>query len=146
LNSDKYRVKIKDLAKKCNPDIFKFATTAEVKPLKGIIGQDRAVRALAFGLDMNNDGYNIYLSGFFGTGKTTLAREMLDKKARSREVPDDWCYVNNFKSIESPKALRLPAGVGKVFKQDIAENMDKVLKQIVKALESEDFRYKKNAI
>lgn len=146
LNTDKCKVKATDLDNKCDPSIFKFASTAEVKPLKGIIGQDRAVRSLEFGLDMENEGYNIYLSGPFGTGKTTLAQDMLHKKARRRKVPPDWCYVYNFKKPDCPKALQLPAGVGKEFKEDLADSMDLLLKHTVKSFESNEFDLKKSAI
>ncbi|HNX92265.1 MAG TPA: AAA family ATPase [Syntrophomonas sp.] len=144
--NDSCKVKAKDLRKSCNPSIFKFETTAEIKPLKGIIGQERAVRSLDFGLDIDNDGYNIYLSGAFGTGKTTLAREMLEKKARRKKAPQDWCYVHNFKQPDCPQALRLPAGMGRQFKQDVAEAMEEVMQQTLKAFESQDFNSKKSTI
>ncbi|HBQ24831.1 MAG TPA: ATP-dependent protease, partial [Syntrophomonas sp.] len=116
MDNKKFRLKAKDLRKECKTNIFKFNSTAEVKPLRGIIGQERAVRTLDFGLNIDNPGYNIYLAGVFGTGKTTLAREMLEKKATQEPVPSDWCYVHNFKKPDCPKALELPAGKGKEFK------------------------------
>lgn len=146
MNTNQYRVKAKDLCKSCNPSIFKFNTTAEVKPLKGIIGQERAVRSLDFALDINNEGYNIYLSGAYGTGKTTLAREMLEKKAVHRPVPSDWCYVYHFKQPEAPQALELAAGKGKEFKKDVTSGMELLMQQTLKALAGQDFDYKKSAI
>ncbi len=142
----KYQVKTKDLCKNCKPTMFKFSSTAEIEPLPGIIGQDRAVRSLGFGLDINNEGYNIYLAGSFGTGKTTLAKKMLNEKAESKSVPPDWCYVNNFNNMESPHALQIPAGMGQDFKKDVNVNMDMVIKLIVKAFEGEEFELKKSAI
>lgn len=146
MNTNKYLVKTKDLRKECNPDLFKFASTAEIEPLRGIIGQDRAVRSLDFGLNIDNPGYNIYLAGVFGTGKTTLAREMLEKKAARKPVPSDWCYVHNFKKPDSPRALQLPAGKGKEFKKDLEEQLDNIISQIRQAFEGEDFEFKKNQI
>jgi len=146
LNIDKYRVKAKELSKKCSPAIFKFASTAEVKPLKGIIGQDRAVRSLDFGLNIDNPGYNIYLAGVFGTGKTTLAREMLLRKAAREPVPPDWCYVHNFKKADSPQALKLPAGKGQEFKKDVETQVENAVSHITQAFEGEDFEFKKNQI
>lgn len=146
MNIDKYRVKAKDLCKSCNPSMFKFNTTAEVKPLKGIIGQERAVRSLDFALDINNEGYNIYLAGAYGTGKTTLAREMLEKKALKKPVPSDWCYVHNFKQADAPRVLELAAGLGKEFKKDVAGGMDLLMQQTLKALAGQDFDFKKSAI
>ncbi len=146
MNNDRLTVKAKDLRKNCNPSIFKFQTTAEIKPLKGIIGQERAVRSLDFGLDIENEGYNIYLSGAFGTGKTTLAREMLEKKARRKKVPPDWCYVHNFKQHDCPRALQLPAGKGREFKRDVAGAMEEFMQQALKVLESQDYNSKKSTI
>jgi len=146
LNSKTYRVNARYLCKKCNPSIFKFKSTAEIEPLKEVIGQERAVRSLLFGLDIDDSTYNIYLAGILGTGRTTLACELLKEKAANEPVPSDWCYVHNFKNPDFPKALELPAGKGKVFKKDISVEIEKVIKQIVKAFESEDFDYKKNEI
>lgn len=146
MKTDKYRVKANHLCKHCNPSMFKFSSTAEVKPLKGIIGQDRAVRSLDFGLNMENEGYNIYLSGAFGTGKTTLARDLLEKKAAHKPVPSDWCYVHQFKQPDTPKALELAAGLGKEFKKDVASGIELLMQQTLKAFEGQDYDYKKSAI
>jgi len=146
LDSRAYRVNARYLHKKCNPSIFKFKSTAEIEPLVGIIGQDRAVHSLSFGLDISDSTYNIYLAGILGTGRTTLIRELLQKKASSEPVPSDWCYVHNFKNPDSPKAIKLPAGKGIAFKKDVSVEIEKVTKQIVRAFESEDFDYKKNEI
>jgi len=146
MNVNQYRLKVKQLRKECSPSLFRFQSTAELQPLRGIIGQDRAVEALSLGLDMNNQGYNIYLAGPFGTGKSSLAREMLEERASARPAPSDWCYVYNFRENDAPIALRLPPGQGKVFKQDISTSIDNIVKSIVKAFESEDFENKKNSI
>ncbi|MCX5780093.1 MAG: AAA family ATPase, partial [Firmicutes bacterium] len=146
MDSNKCQLKTQDLSKNCRPSFFKFASTAEIEPLKGIIGQDRAVRSLSFALDIDNEGYNIYLAGYFGTGKTTLALEMMAQKANLNPVPADWCYVNNFKNIESPRALSLAAGMGQEFKKDVAANMDIVLRHIANAFEGQEFDVKKTAL
>lgn len=146
MDISKYQLKVKDLSTKCKLSSLKFTSTAEVEPLKGIIGQNRAIRSLDFALDIENEGYNIYLAGYLGTGKATLARKMLEEKALEKKVPNDWCYVNNFKNVECPHALSLPAGLGREFKQDVAANMDAVLKHIVKAFEGEEFEEQKSAI
>lgn len=146
MNTNQYRLKARDLRKSCNPSIFKFESTAELKPLSGIIGQDRAVRALSLGLEVANQGYNIYLAGPFGTGKSSLAREMLDAKAATKKVPSDWCYVYNYKEPDMPRALRMNPGQGREFKKDIAHYLDKSVKNIIKAYEGEDFEFKKNAM
>ncbi|MDD3269617.1 MAG: AAA family ATPase, partial [Syntrophomonadaceae bacterium] len=146
MNNNKYKVKLKDLRKNCNPAIFKFQSTAELKPLNGIIGQERASRSLDFGLNIEKPGYNIYLAGAFGTGKNALAREVLEKKAVDKPVPPDWVYCYNFKQPDSPRAFALSAGKGAEFKKDLASHMDKIVKKIIKALESDEFEAKKNAL
>lgn len=146
MNTSQYRLKVKQLRKDCSPGVFRFESTAELRPLSGIIGQDRAVQALTLGLDMNNQGYNIYLAGPFGTGKSSLAREMLEERASTQAVPSDWCYVYNFRETDTPVALKLLPGQGKVFKQDINSGIDAIIKSIVKAFEGEDYESKKNSI
>lgn len=146
MNINKYRVRPGQLRKICQPSIFKFDSTAELKPLKRIIGQERALRSLDFGLDMEIPGYNIYLSGPLGTGRTTLAKNMLDEKASKKPVPPDWCYVYNFAVPDSPKKLKMPPGKGREFARDMATQVEKMIKSIIKALEGEDFENKKSRI
>ncbi len=146
MDINQFRLKPRDLARTCQPSTFRFTSTADIDPLQGIIGQERAVRSLGFAMDIKNEGYNVYLAGYFGTGKTTLAREMLNKKASAEPVPNDWCYVNNFKEHECPIALSLPAGWGQRFRQDVATAMDDFAKNIGKAFENETFELQKAAL
>lgn len=145
MNKSKYRVTAASLSKKCNASIFKFKSTEEIEPLEGIIGQNRAVRALSLGLEIGSPGYNLYLAGAFGTGKTSLARKMLEEKAASRTIPDDWCYVFNYREPDKPKALRMAAGRGREFKQDISLHVDDYIQQVTKAYEGEEYEFQKNA-
>ncbi|MDD2620166.1 MAG: ATP-binding protein [Syntrophomonadaceae bacterium] len=146
MNNNKYRLKSKELRKNCNPALFKFQSTADLKPLNEIIGQERAFRSLDFGLDIAKPGYNIYLAGAFGTGKNALARKVLEQKAKDKPVPADWVYCYNFKQPDCPRALELSAGQGAQFKKDISTQMDKIIKHIIKAFESEEYEAKKNVI
>lgn len=146
MNINKYCVKNKDLCKKTNPAVFKFDTTADIEPLKGIIGQERATRSLEFALDIDIQGYNIYLAGSFGTGKTTLAAEMVKEKAQKEEVPPDWCYVYNFKNPDSPRAISLPAGQGLELRKAVAASIEDIVEQIAKAFGSQDYVQQKNQI
>ena len=97
----------------CVPTDFNFQTTAELDPLDGIIGQERAVKALDFGLSVKMKGYNIYMAGPSGTGKTTYARRSAETLAINEPVPSDWCYVYNFDNPKMPIALSFVAGDGK---------------------------------
>ena len=93
-----YELDYNQLKKTCSPSDFIFQSTAELTPLRGIIGQERAVKALDFGLAVKMKGYNIYMSGPSGTGKTTYALSSAEKLAATEPVPKDWCYVYNFQN------------------------------------------------
>ena len=90
----KYReLSVKELRRVCDPDIFHFSSTAELPVLNKIIGQERAVRATTFGIDIESPGYHIFALGPAGTGKTTMIKDLLDRRSTDRPVPDD--YVSN---------------------------------------------------
>jgi len=96
------------LRKECDPKLMRCETTEELSPLEEIIGQERAVKALRFGLGIEQLGFNIYVAGYPGTGRTTAVKDFLEEIAKKKQVPSDWCYVNNFKNSYEPKAIRLP--------------------------------------
>jgi len=114
-------------------------STAELTPLKEIIGQDRAVRALQFGLNIQDKGFNIYISGIPGTGRMTAIVNFLEAIAKTRPVPTDWCYVNNFQNPNRPNALRLPAGKGVEFRKDMEAFVAEVRKVLSTAFESDEY-------
>jgi lon-related putative ATP-dependent protease len=121
-------------------------TTEELTPLEGIIGQDRAVKALKFGLNIENDGFNIYVSGYSGTGRTTGVKEFVEELAKSKPVPPDWCYINNFKNSYEPNAIKLPQGKGRIFRDDIKNFIDSIRNLIPKAFENKDYLEKKDSL
>ncbi|MFA5869127.1 MAG: AAA family ATPase [Candidatus Bathyarchaeia archaeon] len=129
--------------KRCTTEIADCASTAELEPLQQIIGQDRAVKALQFGLKMKDGGFNIYVSGMAGTGRKTTIVNFLQEMAKGMPVPPDWCYVVNFKDPSRPNALKLPAGKGKAFRDDMDKFVDEVKKELQKAFESEDYAQKR---
>ena len=90
---------------KCNPAMFKCDSTGDLNPFEGIIGQDRALSALKFGLNIRKSGFNIFVSGLAGTGKTTVIKSFLDALATKKEIPSDWCYVYNFKDSDRPQCF-----------------------------------------
>ena len=130
----------------CTPDNFSFQTTAELTPLEGIIGQERAVKALDFGLSVKMNGYNIYMSGPSGTGKTTYAKRSSEKLAITEAVPLDWCYVYNFQNPKKPLALSFDPGKGKIFKEDMTKLVTAIKKELPKAFHSEDYEKQKLSI
>ncbi|MFQ6616379.1 MAG: Lon protease family protein [Fidelibacterota bacterium] len=121
-------------------------TTARVKPLKGIIGQDRAVRALRFGLDIRAIGFNTYVAGPPGIGKMTAVESFLGALAEDKETPPDWCYVNNFSDPYLPKICRMPSGKGRQLREDMKGLIDHVRRQLPKVFESSEYEAKRSAV
>lgn len=109
----------KRLRKRCNPSQFRFSTTDELHEEEDIIGQERAVEALQFGLDAELKGFNIYVMGPPGLGKHTLTKKMVIRQSRLLSLASDWCYVYNFNNPLSPKVLKLPSGMGNQFHDDM---------------------------
>jgi lon-related putative ATP-dependent protease len=136
----------KELRRECDPtSLMSCETTEELSPLDGILGQERAVRALKFGLEIKETGFNVYVAGPSGTGRTTAVRDFLEEIAKAKPEPSDWCYVNNFRSPYQPKAISLPSGKGREFQEDIANLVNKARRALPKAFESEDYATKKEA-
>ena len=134
-----------ELRKECDPRLMKCDTTEELSPLEEIIGQERAIRALRFGIDIKERGFNIYVAGVPGTGRTTTVKNFLEEVAKTKPVPNDWCYVYNFQNSYEPNAISLPPGKAKVFQKDVANLIDEVRKGLPKAFESEDYTAKREA-
>jgi predicted ATP-dependent protease len=130
----------------CDPLSFEFETTETVAPLEGIVGQERAVRSMEFGLSIKHRGYNIFMTGLTGTGKISYAQSLISRIAAKEEVPDDWCYVNNFESPGHPVALRLPPGQGYSFKKDMEELVESLKLEIPKAFAADDYERQKSAL
>ncbi|HPL63289.1 MAG TPA: ATP-binding protein [Syntrophales bacterium] len=124
----------------CDPDALRFETTKECSYYKGIIGQERAVKAITLGLQIDSPGYNIFASGRAGTGKTSTIMALLEQLDLGRGIPDDICYVNNFKNPDMPKVITLPAGMGKKFQEDMDEMVSFLKRQIPFIFESESFK------
>ena len=108
-----------DLRCTCDPAVFKFKDTSEIEPLDEVIGQKRAVEAIDFGLNMQSPGYNIFVTGLEGTGKSTIVMDILNRFAQDRPTPDDWCMVNNFDDKFRPHAIALPPGKAHIFSKSM---------------------------
>ena len=106
-------------------------------PAKAIIGQERAVKALKFGLGTKGLGFNIFVAGVPGTGKQTAVRHFLRDIARQESAPSDWCYVNNFTDPYQPKRLSLPKGQAHVFRNDVYKFLLHAKTTLIKVFESE---------
>ncbi len=133
------------LRRECDASFMRCETTQKLVPLKGIIGQERAVRALKFGLGIRERGFNIYVAGFPGTGRTTAVKNFVEEIARGEPAPPDWCYINNFSNQYEPKAIKLPSGKGKAFQDDMKSLIENIRTALPKAFESDDYTAKREA-
>lgn len=141
-----WEVPVEKLRLVCDSAELDFATTEEIEPLKELLGQERAAKALDFGLSVPNRGYNIYISGPSGTGKTSFARNMLSTKAKDRPTPPDWCYVYNFRNPDQPLAISLPPGDGRVFRHDLEQLIEVLRRELPKVFNGEEYERLKNRI
>ena len=134
------------LYNQANFDGLDFKTTSDLNELTDLLGQPRASAALQFGMGMDQKGYNIFALGPTGTGKQQILRDYFEKRAAEEPVPDDWCYVNNFVEQHKPKAIRLPAGQGLVFRNDLNDLVEGLSTALTAAFESEEYQTRRQAI
>jgi predicted ATP-dependent protease len=130
----------------CNEGEFDFETTEELPELEGTIGQERALKSLEFGFGITDCGFNLFLAGETGTGRSSTIRNMLKKLAKEQPTPADWCYVYNFKDADLPITLSLPSGEGSQLEKDMKELLEGVKADIPKALDSKDYESHKAAV
>ena len=138
-------MKIKPLApsqlyKPCNLEQLSFTSTEELDDADTVLGQDRAIAAIKFGIRINKSGYNIFAMAPDGTGKLTIITQLAEHEAGRQPVPSDWCYVHNFKQPAKPKAIRLEPGEGKGFQDDMAELIDELSVGIPAAFDGDEYR------
>ena len=135
-----------DLRKTVDPDALGFKTTADLEPAQGLIGQDRAFKAIDFGLSMKAHGFNIFVLGPAASGKSTAVRAHVSKVAADSPQPDDWVYVNRFDDPRRPRALALPAGRARAFSEGVNAALRELLATLPSAFASEDHRARRRAI
>ncbi len=128
------------LCQRCDPTQFTFANTSELDDLAENLGQKRARDAIAFGLGIRREGYNLFVLGPAGAGKQTLLRQILAREATALPAPPDWCYVHNFDSPHQPRALRLPAGRGSRLRDDMRRLVEDLLAAVPQAFDSDQYR------
>jgi lon-related putative ATP-dependent protease len=133
------RLTPEQLRRSFDPAQFDFSSTEELPEFKGIIGQDRALGSISFGINIKSPGYHMYALGPVGTGKKTIIGKFLKKDAADKPVPDDWLYVNNFDDSDKPKAIRLPAGMGKKLQEDLDQLVEELKNEVPKAFESKEY-------
>ncbi len=152
--SSQFKVPAEMLTWRCDMSLLPFTCTADMTPLEDFIGQERAIRAIEFGLGVNKPGFNIFVTGLTGTGKTTIIKSFL-KKVTAEKVPsetdgpfpEDWCYVYNFHDPDRPHILKIRRGWGKVLKADMEELIQTLQGEAKKTFESEAFaRQRQSAV
>lgn len=135
---DEKRLDLSALRNRISKESFEFETTADIDPLVGTVGQERALEALEDGLGMKMTGFNVYACGQIGTGRNSTVRARVATKARNMPTPSDWVYVYNFDTEEQPLAIQLPTGKGRQLAEDMEEFVAECKEEIPKAFESEE--------
>ncbi len=146
METKNYEVPFDKLRWECDPKIFKFKCTKDLAPLREFVGQQRATRAVEFGINMANAGYNIYVAGLTGTGKTSMVKTYIERVIKDQEARgetsqlDDWCYLYNFKEPDSPQIINLPQGKGKAFRSAMTSLLNKIREGLGEAFSSEEYK------
>ena len=143
--AEQYRIGWEQACWTCNSEAFSFQCTDELSPLDRFIGQDRAQEALRFGLEVDKPGYNLFVTGLTGTGKTSAIKAHLqsivaDLNGKDQRKPiSDWTYVYNFEDTDRPLALRLSPGTGKTLRYRMSEMLRMLGEDIPKVFKSEEY-------
>ncbi len=141
-----FEISIDDLFRKCDRRQFDFKDTSELDPLETVIGQERAVQAIDFGLNMKSAGYNIFVTGPVGTGKTTIVGEIVGQHAQREQRPPDWILVNNFSDAYRPVAIAVPSGCAHDFSRRMRKLVDELRQALPKAFSDKDFQERQAAL
>ncbi len=151
--STKFEVPAEKLTWRCDLSFLPFTCTAEMTPLEDFIGQDRAMRAIEFGLGVNKPGFNIFVTGLTGTGKNSIIKAYLKKITSAHGVPpadapapEDWCYVYNFSDADRPQALKIRRGWGKMLKADMEQLIQNLQREAKKMFESDDYAHQRQSM
>jgi lon-related putative ATP-dependent protease len=129
-----------------DPAVLGFATTAELEPISGLIGQERALKAIQFGANMKSHDFNMFVLGPPASGKSTAVKQYLEKKARLEKPVDDWVYVNNFEDQNRPRAIRLPSGRARPLAKAMIGVIDELRSVLPAIFEGEDYQARRRAI
>ncbi len=142
----KNELSVKDLKMTCNTNLFKFETTKDLQPIRTGIGQERGIKALEFGLEVDVKGNNLFIEGPSGVGKTMYTKNYLKKIAVKKKTPSDWCYIYNFEDKHCPVAVELPAGQGVEFRDAMDGFIKEIKKDIKKTFNADDLEREKTLI
>ncbi len=137
---------VAELRRTVDPTTLGFTTTAELEPISGLIGQDRALKAIQFGVNMRSNDFNVFVLGPPASGKSTAVKQYLTRKARAEAAPVDWVYVNNFEDPNRPRAIRLPAGRAKPLAKAMISAIDELRSTLPATFEGEDYQARRRSI
>lgn len=140
MSSSKLRLSPTQLRWRCRPESLGFASTADVAAAEGIVGQERAVEALRFGLEIAAPGQNIYVRGLSGTGRLTLVRRVLGEVKPGVRPGPDYAYVRRFEQPDRPRLLSLPRGKGEVFRDRVLELTEFIVRDLGGEVETDSIR------
>ncbi len=147
LKSSKHKeLSPEELRWKCDPNIFEFESTEDIFPIEGILGQERALKAIRMGIDLRSPGYNIYIAGLSGSGKATTVKQMLEKISSDCPRLHDYAYVNNFQDPDQPLLIKFHKGQAREFQQDLSSAIEILKQRIPITLESELYLSRKKNI
>jgi hypothetical protein len=135
-----YSVPLGDLRKACDSLALDFEHSDELPEGKPYLGQQRAIDAIEFGVRMERDGYNLFVLGPSGSHRHGLAEDLARERAKEKDPPNDWCYVNDFADPERPRTLRFPAGRGAEYRDDMQELIEEMRVAIPAAFDDDDYR------
>ncbi|NWF50506.1 MAG: AAA family ATPase [Ignavibacteriaceae bacterium] len=139
-------LKPEDLRWKCDPRVFEFESTGDLEPIEGILGQERALKALKLGIELRSPGYNIFITGLSGTGKATTIKNMLQRIGTQSAELYDYAYVNNFEDPDYPILLKFKKGEAKYFRQELSASINILRQKIPQALEGNHFINRKKKL
>ena len=151
--ASKFEVSADRLAWRCELSLLPFTCTTDMTPLEDFIGQERAMRAIQFGLGVDKPGFNIFVTGLTGTGKTSIIKAFLKKITAGRlpmdadsPFPEDWCYVYNFSDPDRPQVFKVHRGRGKALKADMERLIQNLQRDAKKMFESDEFARQRQAM
>jgi len=131
---------------RCPESWLDFETTADIEPLRGVVGQDDAMESLRFGLELKAHGQNIFVRGLTGTGRMTLVRQLLQELAPTCSPADDRCFVHHFAQPDRPRLISLPAGQGRAFRRRIDRLIDFIAHELIPRLSSDGMRARRSRL
>ncbi|MDR3322304.1 MAG: AAA family ATPase [Synergistaceae bacterium] len=133
------KLPIEKLRRKTDARSLGFETTDGLTCLKQLIGQSKAVRAISFALEVDRKGYNLFVVGNPGSGRTTYTLEAMKARAEGMQSPDDWVYVYNFDEPGEPLAINLSAGSGKELASAMTDLVEDLKVNLGKAFDNSEY-------